>query len=85
MKLIMGPNRHEAMRKAAKKSIASLAFAQLLWIWGAGLGISLASFHMNAVLFYVMVMVIVVILLDGEWRWMQAVGAALVAMVVIIS
>jgi drug/metabolite transporter (DMT)-like permease len=65
-------------------SVASLAFAQLLWIWGAGgLGILLASFHMNAVPFYVMV--IVVLMLDGQWNWIQAVGAALVATGVIIS
>ena len=65
-------------------SVASLAFAQLLWIWGAGgLGIMLASFHMNAVPFYVMV--ILVIFLDGNWSNQQAVGALLVALGVMTS
>ncbi len=65
-------------------SFASLALAQLLWIWSAGrLGILLASFHMNAVPFYVMVTV--VLFLSGEWNWMQAIGAAFVALGVVIS
>ena len=60
-------------------SIASAALAQSLWIHGAaGLGILLASFHMNAVPFYVMV--VVVLFLDGSWNWWQAGGAALVAL-----
>ena len=59
-------------------ALVTQAFAQLLWILAAGrLGILLASFHMNAVPFYVMVAV--VLLLGGEWNSMQAVGAALVA------
>ena len=65
-------------------SFASLAVAQLLWIWGAGgLGILLASFHMNAVPFYVMVAV--VIFLQGEWDWMQAAGATFVGAGVIVA
>jgi len=65
-------------------ALASMAFAQLLWIWAAGsLGILLASFHMNAVPFYVMVTV--VIFLDGDWNWSQAAGAALVAAGVVLS
>lgn len=65
-------------------SIASLALAQFLWIRGAsGLGILLASLHMNAVPFYVMV--IVVLMLDGAWNWWQAVGAVLVACGVMLA
>ena len=65
-------------------ALPSSAVAQLLWIWGArGLGILLASFHMNAVPFYVMV--IVMVWLDGPWQWGQAVGAALVALAVMIA
>ena len=65
-------------------ALVSMTFAQLLWIWGAGnLGILLASFHMNAVPFYVMV--IVVLSLGGDWDWMQAIGAALVAVGVLVS
>jgi len=65
-------------------ALVTQAFAQLLWIWAAGrLGILLASFHMNAVPFYVMVTV--VLLLGGEWNAMQAVGAALVAAGVMVA
>jgi drug/metabolite transporter (DMT)-like permease len=65
-------------------AILSLAFAQFLWIKGAGvLGIMLASFHMNAVPFYVMV--IVVLFLDQDWNASQAIGALLVAIGVIVS
>ena len=59
-------------------SLPAIAISQLLWIWAAGgLGILLASLHMNAVPFYVMV--IVVIFLGDPWGWDQAIGAALVA------
>ena len=65
-------------------SIVSLSIAQSLWIWGAGgLGIMLASFHLNAVPFYVMVAVVV--FLDGQWNSYQAIGAAIVAIGVIIA
>ena len=58
-------------------ALFSMALAQFLWIRGAaGLGILLASLHMNAVPFYVML--IVVLFLDADWNWMQAGGAALV-------
>jgi drug/metabolite transporter (DMT)-like permease len=59
-------NRHMAM--LVFSAVASTALAQFLWMRGnAGLGILLASFHMNAVPFYVMV--IVVLLLDAHWSW----------------
>lgn len=65
-------------------SVASIAIAQLLWIWGAGgLGVLLASLHMNAVPFYVMV--IVVVFMDGKWGWGQAIGAALVGAGVLVA
>jgi drug/metabolite transporter (DMT)-like permease len=65
-------------------SLISLALSQLGWIWGAGgLGIFLASFHMNAVPFYVMV--ILVVFMGQSWNWMQALGAGLVAIGVITS
>ena len=65
-------------------AFVSMAFAQTLWMFGAGkLGIFIASFHMNAVPFYVMVSVV---LIFGEpWSWMQALGALLVGVGVIIS
>lgn len=59
-------------------AVGSAALAQFLWIRGAsGLGILLASFHMNAVPFYVMV--VMVLFLGADWNWWQAGGAALVA------
>lgn len=65
-------------------SVASLALAQFLWIRGAaGLGILLASFHMNAVPFYVML--IVVLFLGADWSWWQAGGAALVMLGVLVA
>lgn len=58
-------------------AVGSAALAQSLWIRGAGgLGILLASFHMNAVPFYVMV--VMVTFLGASWNWWQAGGAALV-------
>ncbi len=65
-------------------AIFSIAVAQSLWIWAVGgLGILVASFHMNAVPFYVMVTV--VLLMGGEWNWWQAAGAGLVAVGVILA
>jgi drug/metabolite transporter (DMT)-like permease len=64
--------------------VASLALAQFMWIRGAaGLGILLASLHMNAVPFYVMV--VVVLLLGESWSWWQAMGAVLVAIGVLLA
>ena len=75
-------NRHLAL--LVFTSAASLALAQFLWIRGAaGLGILLASLHMNAVPFYVMV--IVVLFLGETWNWLQAAGAALVAVGVMVA
>ena len=65
-------------------SVASLALAQFMWIRGAaGLGILFASLHVNAVPFYVMV--IVVLFLGETWNWLQAAGAALVAIGVVLA
>jgi drug/metabolite transporter (DMT)-like permease len=65
-------------------AIASIALAQFLWIRAnAGLGILLASFHMNAVPFYVMV--ILVMFLDASWNWWQAAGAVVVAAGVMVA
>lgn len=65
-------------------ALASIALAQFFWIRGtAGLGILFASFHMNAVPFYVMV--ILVLFLDTSWNWFQAAGAAVVAAGVMVA
>ena len=65
-------------------AVASIALAQLLWIWGAGgLGILFASLHMNIAPFYVMA--IVVVFMGEQWNWSQAFGAALVGIAVVIA
>lgn len=65
-------------------AIFSLALAHLMWIWGAGtLGILIASFHMNAVPFYVMV--ILVLFMNQHWQWSQALGGLLVAVGVVLA
>ncbi|MDP6551765.1 MAG: DMT family transporter [Arenicellales bacterium] len=64
--------------------LPSCGIAQLMWIYGAGrLGVMLASFHMNAVPFYVMV--ILLTLSMGEWQWIRAAGVALVVLGVFVS
>ena len=53
-------------------------------MWGAkGLGVLFASFHSNAVPFYVMI--IMVLLFGDIWNWVQASGAFVVALGVIIA
>ena len=65
-------------------AVASIALAQLLWIWGAGgLGILFASLHMNIAPFYVMG--IVVVFVGEQWNWSQAFGAALVGIAVLTA
>ena len=65
-------------------SLPAFAISTLLWIWAAGgLGLIMASLHVNAVPFYVMV--IVVIFLGYPWSWDQAIGAAIVASGVILA
>ena len=65
-------------------SLLSLAISHFLWILAAGnLGILLASFHMNAVPFYVMVTLVLV--MSQPWQWGQAAGAGLVAIGVLLS
>jgi drug/metabolite transporter (DMT)-like permease len=65
-------------------SLVSMAIAQYLWIMGsAHLGVFLASFHLNAVPFFVMV--IVVLFLHEPWSWLRAFGAGLVLAGVLVS
>ena len=65
-------------------SCICIGLSQLFWIYGvAGLGIMIASFHMNAVPFYVMA--IVVLFMGQTWNWTQALGAGLVAVAVMLS
>ena len=59
------------------------AISQIFWIRGvSGLGIGIASFHLNALPFYVMLFLF---LLGESWNWQQAIGAAIVTTGVILS
>ena len=64
--------------------VISLTLSQTIWIWASEyLGITLASFHCNAVPFYVMI--IIVVLFGERWDWLQALGAFFVALGVFIA
>ena len=59
------------------------AISQIFWIRGvSGLGIGIASFHLNALPFYVMLFLF---LLGESWNWQQAIGAVIVTTGVILS
>ncbi|MEZ5714721.1 MAG: DMT family transporter [Paracoccaceae bacterium] len=64
-------------------ALASMAISQLLWIAAVGrLGVALAAFHVNVAPFYVMVLMLA---MGGGWSWRQALGAAIVALGVIVA
>ncbi len=61
----------------------AMAVSQAFWIVGVGkLGIGIASFHLNAAPFYVM---LVMLWLGGSWNWQQAIGAAILAVGVVVT
>jgi len=63
--------------------VGGLAISQLLWIVAVGsLGIAMSALHINLTPFYVMVFMLA---LGGSWSWVQALGAALVAIGVLIA
>ena len=65
-------------------TILAFVISQTLWLWSSGaLGVLVASLQMNAVPFYVMIAG--VIALGADWSWMQALGAAVVGLGVIIA
>ena len=64
-------------------AVGSLALSQVLFLIGvAGLGIGIASMHINIAPFYVMLFALA---FGTEWSWGQGVGAAVVALGVIIA
>lgn len=64
-------------------AVGGLAISQLLWIIAVGrLGIGLSSLHINLTPFYVM---LILFALGGRWDWMQALGAAIVGLGVLIA
>lgn len=61
----------------------AMALSQILWIASIGhLGIGLGALHINAAPFYVMVFLF---LLGQPWNWMQAFGALVVGLGVVIA
>lgn len=63
--------------------IGGMAISQFFWIASVErLGISLASFHINVAPFYVM---LILLALGGVWSWPQAIGAAIVALGVLVA
>lgn len=63
--------------------IGGLAISQVLWIVAVGrLGIAMSALHINLTPFYVMVFMLA---LGGGWSWVQAAGAALVAVGVLVA
>lgn len=64
-------------------ALVSLGLSQVLFIASVGkLGVALASFHINVAPFYVMVIMLV---LGEEWNWTRALGAAVVALAVVLA
>ena len=64
-------------------ALISLGLSQVLFIASVGkLGVALASFHINVAPFYVMVIMLV---LGEEWNWTRALGAAVVALAVVLA
>lgn len=63
--------------------VGGLAVSQLLWIIAVGrLGIAMSALHINLTPFYVMLFMLA---LGGSWNWLQAAGAALVCIGVLIA
>jgi drug/metabolite transporter (DMT)-like permease len=61
----------------------ALGLSQWMWILGVGkVGISVASFHLNAAPFYVM---LIMLILGYGWSWLQASGACILAVGVIMA
>lgn len=61
----------------------AMALSQMLWIASIGhLGIGLGALHINAAPFYVMIFLF---LLGQPWNWMQALGALIVGVGVLIA
>lgn len=57
--------------------MGGMAVSQFLFVLGIRrIGVALASFHINVAPFYVM---LIMVALGGDWSWMQALGAGIVA------
>jgi len=64
-------------------ALLGMAACQLLWLAAVGhMGIGMAALHINAAPFYVM---LCLVFLGQPWNWIQAFGAAIVGMGVLIA
>ena len=64
-------------------SWGAMAVSQAFWILGVGkMGVGIASFHLNAGPFYVM---LILLAMGGSWDWGQALGAAILAIGVVLA
>lgn len=73
----------QQMGMLAIYALIAMALSQVLFISSVGkLGVALASFHINVAPFYVMV---IMVMLGEEWNWTRALGAAIVALAVLVA
>lgn len=64
-------------------AFCGMAVSQVFWILGVSkVGIGIASFHLNAAPFYVM---LILLAFGGSWDWNQALGAAVLAIGVVVA
>lgn len=64
-------------------AFCGMAISQVFWILGVSkVGIGIASFHLNAGPFYVM---LILLAFGGSWDWNQALGAAILAVGVVVA
>ncbi|WP_254445780.1 DMT family transporter [Ruegeria arenilitoris] len=64
-------------------ALIAMGLSQVFFIASVGkLGVALASFHINIAPFYVMLIMLV---LGDEWNWTRALGAAIVAVAVVLA
>jgi drug/metabolite transporter (DMT)-like permease len=72
-----------ALSMLAIYAFCGMAISQVFWILGVSkIGVGMASFHLNATPFYVM---LVVVAMGGRWDWTQALGAAILAVGVVLA
>ena len=63
--------------------MGGMAASQILFIMAVRrIGVALSSFHINVAPFYVM---LILVALGGDWSWIQALGAAIVALGVVLA
>lgn len=78
-----GPVTLATLGLLAIHGVVAYALSQVLWIASAQrLGVAVASFHVNVAPFYTM---LILLALGGDWSWPQAIGAAIVALGVVVA